>query len=128
MPDFGEIDLLSRYLPEGDEQEKLFAVIAKGTSNPLPGEQEAASYLNQGTRAKKRVQFFPFPVLVVVFSMVDDDGYYAWQFEPIVRLGEPLLKFNKRLNPRRANRRGLDAITRDVDEWYQQQYRQFIVD
>ncbi len=73
IPDFGDVDLLARYLPEGEEPEKLFAVIVKGTASPLNSERDAAIYLNQWA-SRKHVQYLPFPVLILVFSMVNDEG------------------------------------------------------
>lgn len=126
IPDFGDVDLLARYLPEGEEQEKLFAVILKGTSSPLPSEQEAAAFLNHWARTKKHVQYFPFPVLILVFSMANDEGYYAWQFEPVVRLGDPLLKLHRSFEAHKATKKGLDTINKQIDDWYLKNCRRYI--
>lgn len=126
MQNFGDVDLLARYLPEGDEQEKLFAVIVKGTPHALNSEQEASLFFNQWSKTKKRVQYLPFPVLMLAFSMVNDEGYYAWRLEPVFTRGEPLLKLNTNFKAHKATKKGLDAITEVINGWYLEQFRQFI--
>jgi hypothetical protein len=126
FPDFGDIDLLARYLPAAGEQEKLFGVILKGTPNPLNSEQEAAGFLNQWAKARKRVQYLPFPVLILAFSMVNDEGYYAWRLEPVVKLGDPLLRLNRSFKAHKTTRKGLDTITDEIDGWYLGQSRRVL--
>lgn len=127
LPNFGELDLLARYVPDEDEYEKLFAVILKGTPEPLPTPQIAASYLNRWRKSHKSIQFWPFPVLVLVFSMQDDEGYFAWQIEPKVTLGQAQLKRNTSFTPERATKKGLDAITKNIEQWYSVEYRKLVV-
>jgi hypothetical protein len=127
IPDFGDIDLMARVLPEGEEYEKLFGVILKGTPGPLPSEREAASFLRQWDSHRKYVHKFPFPVLILVFSMRDDDGYFAWEFEPYLNYGEPVLKHCTEFKVERTTKRGLDAITRALDAWYTKFYTRFML-
>jgi hypothetical protein len=122
ISDFGDVDLLARILPDEDSYEKLFGVIIKTTTSPLSSEQAAIAYLNQWARAKKKAYFFPFPILVLVFSMLTDDGYFAWRLEPDLTDGRPTLKVNTIFDVQRATKKGLDALTKSVDEWYSQQY------
>jgi hypothetical protein len=127
LPDFGEIDMLARYLPEGDEQEKLFGVILKGASIPLTTEQAASSHLNQWRRHNKHIQKFPFPVLILIFSMHDDSGYYDWQLQPVVSFGnEAELKVNSSFTVQKADKKALDAITKQIDAWYEKQLGWYI--
>ena len=122
MAEFSDLDLLARILPEEDVYEKLFGVIIKATTTPLPTEESAKTYLNQWARARKKDHIFPFPILVLVFSMLTDDGYYAWRIAPDLTDGTPTLKVNTAFETQRTNKRGLDVLTRSLEEWYSQQY------
>jgi hypothetical protein len=124
VTNFGEVDLLARYLPEGDTYEKLFAVILKGTTQPLPDEHHATNFLNSWAKqGYKRIQLFPFPVMILAFSMQNDDGYYAWRLEPTCSLGGAQLRYNRSFSPQRANKKGLDSVSKLIDDWYDKEYR-----
>ena len=79
----GGIDLIAEIVSE-DARAGMFGVVVKGTSKALPSEKDASRYLNDVLKRSKITQSFPFPIIVLAFSMKDDDGYYAWLAEPYV--------------------------------------------
>jgi hypothetical protein len=101
-----------------------FGVIRWGTDRVLPTEAAATQYANTRWRAetkkeKERTVYF-LPVLLLLFSMEDDQGYYAWVTEPCVGEGDgfPKLKVVEQLDCTGLERGSLDDIVSRVKEWY----------
>jgi hypothetical protein len=116
-------DLLVRIAPEGEARQfiKAFGVELKGTIRPVRDTEDAARHLRGGS-SKKRGSPLPkysFPVLVLLFSMQDDRGYYAWRAEPaIARTTEPRLRIHETLLFSNFDRVAVGEIVARVDEWY----------
>jgi hypothetical protein len=124
LPNLGELDMLCRIVSPGEEYEMLFGVIGKGTSEVLVSARLAETYLNSRLRGLKAVKTYPFPVLVIIFSMQSDDGYYSWKIEPTVSDSAPGLILNDRFSCERATKTGLDSIIEKVRAWYSAYYEQ----
>jgi len=110
LPELGELDMLCRIVSYGEEAEMPFGVIQKGTSETLVNERLAESYLNSRFRGLKTAKRYPFPVLIIIFSMQSDDGYYSWRVEPAISNAAPQLILNERLTCEKATKSGLDSI------------------
>jgi hypothetical protein len=126
LPDLGELGMLCRVVSDGEQYEMPFGVIQKATSEPLASERLAEMHLNSRFRALKAVKKYPFPVLIVLFSMQSDDGYYSWRMEPEISEGAPVLILNERFTCEKATRTGLDSVVERVRSWYAVYYKQMI--
>src|SRR5204863_232628 len=58
-----------------------FGVEVKGTVNPLEDESSANKYGNRQMKHWKSRGFEMMPLLVFLFSMENDQGYYSWLME-----------------------------------------------
>jgi hypothetical protein len=58
-----------------------FAVVVWGTAKQLDSEREANLFGRQKPSITKRGQFF-MPVVALLFSMHQDEAFYAWLVEP----------------------------------------------
>jgi hypothetical protein len=62
---------------------------------------------------------FHFPVCVFYFTVKDDQGYYAWAYEPVVTdEGQPRLKVRPEAHCRKLGNEGLEEIISAVRKWY----------
>jgi hypothetical protein len=95
----------------------------RGTITSLPNVDQATSYLgttnwyrkSQGELSPR----YSFPVIVLLFSMNDDKGYFAWSIEPFVdRTGKPKLKLNDEPFCTPFDRSSLATIVDRVNEWH----------
>src|SRR4051794_38667092 len=85
LGDFGELgdlDQLGMVLSESTTMEMLFGVVLKATADPLPDEQRASRYVAKWNHARKMTPGYPFPVVLLLFSMHEDNGYFCWLVEP----------------------------------------------
>lgn len=99
----------------------LFGVALKGTIQSIRDAKEATQILGTMYREKSSDPSlrYPFPVVVLLFSMQDDSGYYAWLVEPVgVREGEPKLKLHGSPNCEPFNRTSLTYLIARVNDWY----------
>ena len=122
VKDFGGIDFLARIDPVGGRFERLFGVVLKSTTNPLPTEKHANNLLNSWARQTPLLQVFPFPVLILIFSMQEDDGYYDWQVEPLASIQQPALNIKSTFKTARTNKKALDIISQEIEMWYSKYY------
>lgn len=121
---FEHLDFLCVIKSDDDEEMKkvqLLGVNVKGTAR-LGSEERATSW---GSKAMKlegigeRVYYFP--VIVLLFSMEDDKGYYAWQVEPATRDDDsPILHQNASFEFREFTVAALKTIIRKVRMWYKE--------
>jgi hypothetical protein len=141
-PDVEVIDLgdgvpqiLVRVLPDqlGEDEDRdlylAFGCILRGTSTALASEAEADKFLNLWRRHRRSETNprFCFPVLVLVFSMVEDQGYAAWYADPVVDPeGCPALLHARTFSCSRLQRDSLEQIVAKVTAWYQAASAQLI--
>ncbi|WP_435009974.1 hypothetical protein P12x_001193 [Tundrisphaera lichenicola] len=116
-------DLLVRITSEGKVRQsvKAFGVVLKGTNRPLRGAEDADRLLQSGSSKKSDVVLtsYSFPVLMLLFSMQNDNGYFAWRAEPIVTPSrEPRLQVHESYSFSTFDRAALGIIVDQVDEWY----------
>jgi hypothetical protein len=119
LKDDGGLDLLVRIVSDGPGYQKFFGVLLKGTNQPLPNADRATQSLGKTKFEGRLSSKYSFPVIVLLFSMVDDKGYFAWSIEPIVdRSGEPKLKLHESLSCAPFDRSTLQIIVDRVNEWH----------
>lgn len=124
--DVGPLDLLVQIsrlqTVKGEEVDSLFPFfcILKGTEQELPNSQQAKRYLKtlwNKTTGKKSARY-SLPVLVLLFSMVDDQGYFAWHSYPKLKMESPEIDYPELFDCESINRHTTDAIIQSVIEWY----------
>jgi hypothetical protein len=93
-----------------------FGVLVWGTAEPLDTPTELARHVrNRRRKLEKRPRYF-MPVIVLLFSMHNDEAYFAWLVEPsettaqLVDVAEPEFKT--------FDVKQLDRITRRITHWY----------
>src|SRR5947209_19865728 len=75
-----------------------FGVQVKGTANALDDERTANRLANQFVRDVPAKAFILAPIVLMVFSMEDDRGYWGWVMEPFVeRPNTPSLRRTSRV-------------------------------
>jgi len=120
FPEDSELNLLVRVLSGNKGDQKFFGVRLKGTRQLLSSPDEAARHLRPLYR-KKANQPLPkygFPVVVLLFSMQNDRGFYSWQIEPIIdQTKEPRLKVHDTFSCSVFDRASLDSIVKKVNDF-----------
>jgi hypothetical protein len=100
-----------------------FGVIVWGTNKSVSSKTAASSFAtrqwkNEDDRSKSSHTYF-LPVVVLLYSVKDDVGYYAWISEPqFSNDGPPKLIPNEHLDCTLIMRNSLDNIVQKVAEWY----------
>jgi hypothetical protein len=62
---------------------------------------------------------FHFPVCVFYFTVKDDQGYYAWAYEPVVTAeGQPRLEAHAQAHGLKLSNESLEEIVSAVKRWY----------
>ncbi len=62
---------------------------------------------------------FHFPVCVFYFTVKDDQGYYAWAYEPVVTAeGQPRLTAHAEAHCHKLSNESLQDIVSAVKRWY----------
>jgi hypothetical protein len=79
--DLGKVQLLVNDLPDEPKAVRSFGVILWGTAKKLANEEDATKYANSHWRggadpAQEGLPRFFMPILVLVFSVEEDLGYY----------------------------------------------------
>src|SRR5712692_9048160 len=127
-PDAG-IDLICTIRPDPDDKVQgffPFAVIVWGTAKELTTEDEATKYARSRKKMHKHKAEFFMPVIVLLFSMQKDEGYFSW-------LVKPSKESNKLLHLRELDftlfdSRQLDRMVNSIKKWYQRMTTTIVVD
>ncbi|MGH7168995.1 MAG: hypothetical protein ACRELG_01790 [Gemmataceae bacterium] len=112
------IDLLATIRPDEDEQLQgflPFAVKVWGTSKELHNENEATRYARSHKKLHTGTTFF-MPVVVLLFSMLKDEAYFAWLVKPCKETGK--LLHQKHLKFSVFDIGQLDKMTKAIKRWY----------
>ena len=79
----------------------------------------ANSVLKSSMRQTLRSGPFPFPVVLLFFTMKADEGWYTWIAEPVVSPdGDFALRQHEGADCRPLDERAVDEIVERVDRWY----------
>lgn len=92
--------------------------VAHGTSKELPDVAHASRHGDASCWNRPDRLRFCSPVLFLLFSMVDDRGYYGWYSEPIFENGLPLLLYPAKVMLVEIRKNSLDTIVDTVVTWY----------
>lgn len=121
--ELGDLDLLVHLYPDEDDKNKtvpVFGVLVYGTDQAVDTEERAGLRAN-GRWHNLEKHRYVMPVLVLLFSMQHDEGYFAWANEPIIHLGSskfPGLLNRSHLEFKKATSRSVQQIFSQIREWY----------
>jgi hypothetical protein len=115
------IDMLARMLKPvaGMDIYPHFGVEIMGTSEPLGDEQAATRYANRNWKHRPK-GFLLFPIIVFLFTVEGDIGYYSWLMEPHVseEKGPGLARLSP-LHMAKIGKRSVDEIVSRVEAWFE---------
>jgi hypothetical protein len=120
--DLGDLDFLVHLYPEdGDRHQAVpaFGVLVYGTDQPAETEDQAGVLANARWHNMVKHRYFT-PVLVLLFSMHNDDGYYAWASEPVIHPDTkfPGLVNQSHLDCTKVTNRSIPKVFARIREWY----------
>jgi len=123
----GGIDLLVDILPAtGHDEEagrRMFGVELKGANGSISIDQ-AQRQFKSAFKGKYRVPGLPFPLCLFLFTMADNQGYFAWLIEPAIQNGLSKLRaVDDKPSVRILDKAALDEIIESVNKWYEVFYR-----
>lgn len=122
-----QFDFIGVLIPEKADPRPFlqFGVIVWGTDKSIESEADAMRFTNATRRRREdaeqvKVKFF-LPVLVLLFSVKHEAGFYAWLTEPKLEGSEPRLSQPQTLdwNKIRHDEASLRRIAKEVTEWYE---------
>jgi hypothetical protein len=119
------LDLICRILADEDDAEMIFGVICAYIAGPIASERWAEKWLHAHSPVLKGKKY-PFPVLILLFSMESDEGVFSWRMEPDVSGSVPVLILNERFACEKATRAGLDSVLKRVQSWYAAYYKHIV--
>jgi hypothetical protein len=119
------LDLLVQVHPEKARKRKgtninfPFGCHLEGTGKPLDTPEEATAYLRAMHLTDGRHPRYCFPVLILVFSMAKDKGYYAWYAYPSFDKNEhPVLQYPAKPTCAAINDSTMDIIVQSVVNFF----------
>ena len=123
--DVGPLDLLvqisRRKTAKGEKVDSLrpFFCIVKGTEHELPDVQQANRHLQAlWNKPVDKLPRYSLPVLILLFSMVDDQGYYAWYSYPKFKNESAEDEHPETFSCETINKFSTDVIMQEVIDWY----------
>ena len=102
-----------------------FGVMVWGTAKGLPTEDDATALARLRLKKTDRPMYC-IPVIALVFSMENDEGYFCWIAEPCNETGKLLTV--SRVRCKQFNAKQLDRITKRISDWYQIMQNDLIVE
>jgi len=116
------IDFMGIIRPEPDEELQgllLFGVVVKGTAKPLPSHLAAEKFFRAISSKSGSINGKYFlPVIVLLFSMNHDEGYFSWLVEPDVETEALIQHPDLTFTP--FDLKQLDQMTSRIKKWYEQ--------
>jgi hypothetical protein len=113
------IDLIVSIVQKKVHSFNHFGVILKGTSQEIHTARLASKVLSSVYFSKTTSASFTMPVCVFFFSMVGNQGYYAWLQEPATRAGVPRLRHHANLECKPLDLEALQAIVDVVNSYFE---------
>jgi hypothetical protein len=116
-----DLDFIVHLFPDGTNQGSVpaFGVIVRGTAIPLESAEAAERHLNHQWAKLKAHRYF-MPVIALLFSMNQDQGYYTWVSEPRVDPVSKLPVLVKLARPEfeKVSGKTYDRTMSVIREWY----------
>jgi hypothetical protein len=95
----------------------FIGVEVMGTDEALETEVEATTYANRHREDRPAVICLG-PIVLFLFSVDGDRGYFGWIMEPQVTKEGPTLTRASSLNMTKITKSSTDVIFREVADWY----------
>ncbi len=122
VTDDAGLDLVAR-VPVRVHDEEIhasFGVVVMGTNEPLPNEHIATKHANARSKHGPSKGFFLFPIVLFLFSMEEDQGYYSWLIQPHVTRDEgPTLIRISPLDMTKMSKKSVDHMIDQVRLWFE---------
>ncbi len=115
-PDTG-LQLVASVTKEKGPAVRQFGVRLLGAKGPT-ADVDRGKAIRVAIQPLLRAGPFPYPVVLLHFTMEGDEGHYAWVWEPAVEDGAPRLLANEAPPSHEFGRAALDEIVGRVDAWY----------
>lgn len=97
-----------------------FGVQVKGTANPLDDNKAANRMANHVVRDMTARAFLLTPIILMIFSMEGDQGYWGWVMEPFVDgPNNPSLHRTARMEMTEISNESLDDLCSKVISWFE---------
>lgn len=97
-----------------------FGIQVKGTANPLEDEKAANRLATQVARGMPARAFILAPIVLMVFSMAGDRGYWGWVMEPSTEgSNAPSLTRTERIHMTEINDDSLDELFSRITTWFE---------
>jgi hypothetical protein len=112
------IDLIVSIVQKKVHSFNHFGVILKGTSQEIHTARLASKVLKSLDSWKATSASLTMPVCVFFFSMVGNQGYYAWLQEPATSGGVPRLRHHANPECKPLDLEALQAIVDDVNSYF----------
>jgi hypothetical protein len=116
------IDLIAHIMTAnpGLPTNPYFGVQVKGTANPLDDKRAANRLANQLVRNFTAKAFILAPIILMIFSMEADRGYWGWIMEPLVDGPKsPSLHRAEKMEMTEINNESLDDLFSRVTSWFE---------
>jgi hypothetical protein len=114
------VDLLITLTKHGQLTGRLFGVQIKAGRHVQvkPVNVEKNAYRIR-VGSPEVLEDLPFPLCRVVFDMDNDEGYYQWILEPIIKPDNVNLRPSTRGTFKKLTKEELDMIVQQVNLWYE---------
>ena len=119
------LDFLVKVAKRNSTPRRTLGVIVKGTSDRIESEDQATKILNSMEK-KWKIGVIPMPVCLFLFSVHDNDGYYDWKVEPVIKNDMPKLVPHATFHCKKLDTDAMDEIMDTVDKWHKALYRSFV--
>ena len=117
-PEHAGVDLIVSVVRKKVRIFNHFGVIVKGSAEEIPNAAEASRLLSRLVNRDAARAPLLMPVCIFLFSMVGDQGYYAWLREPVASGGLPRLNEHATMNCKRLDRAALQSIVDNVNSYF----------
>jgi hypothetical protein len=115
------IDLIAHTMTPipGLQANPYFGVQIKGTAKPLDDKNAANRMANLVVRSTTANAFILAPIILMIFSMEGDQGYWGWVMEPFVDgSNSPTLHRPVRMQMTEISSETLDDLVSRVISWF----------
>jgi hypothetical protein len=116
------IDLIAHTMTPipGLQANPYFGVEVKGTASRLEDKNAANRMANQVVRNMTAKAFILAPIILMIFSMEGDRGYWGWVMEPFVDgVNSPALRRPARMQMTKISNETLDGLVSRVVSWFE---------
>lgn len=116
------LDLLVTITQDGKYSGRMFGIEVKATASSSDLIQEQDFFKVKNKKYNFNISFFkdlPFPMCLFFFTLDNDQGYYRWILEPVIKdENNVALKFNENEELKSLNDEEIDNIITIVNSWY----------